>query len=587
MTIDGLLTFLALLVAVFAVMSRAQRLNLSLKVRASDIVIAVFAFIAINVLEFYGPLTKVGLFPDSACWLLKPNELAYLTVVISVLAIPFSIYIAQLPRNKVHRLRDLVEELTTQGQHVEVLGIVEIHLDRLVQIYKADFPIPKFQRWLESLTFDPHRLENVRQWLIEGNVGGKRVKLSVLGKLKIAVVRTIGWFVRLLPSHDREKQIAKEIFRGVLLRQEFIHSVVLTRPYFGLKILALDIDERYEFADEYFRELISERASVLYWEVKNNQNFSGSGHLYDLPRANRLLWFLFHDARVAEKLGVWKPIGEQMIAELDRLNRSTDDDHYNGPLEDYHDSGQWECRLFVGIRFFDIMVSKAIDQNIQWHMWLYYFTHITDRVCRNYHFDPQKVDPDAEFSTPYSFLLYEMMSTLRNWINMVRELPADQGNAVLGATSLSHENGNPIKSSILALGECLRTILITKNITLRLKRDIGSIVLDLYFDFARCANLAGYAEVLRNVLVVGGLFERHDEDPEYLGNIIRSLVRNDNFHHRHEDVSQLMQSLVYRFIEKFEQGRLSDYVEVEPLQGGSIRLSSGRHVYVVESLGNE
>lgn len=74
MTIDGFLTFLALLVAVSAVMSRAQRLNLLLKVRASDIVIAVFAFIAVNVLEFYEPLAKAGWFPDSAWWLLKPNE---------------------------------------------------------------------------------------------------------------------------------------------------------------------------------------------------------------------------------------------------------------------------------------------------------------------------------------------------------------------------------------------------------------------------------------------------------------------------------------------------------------------------------
>lgn len=588
MTIDGLLTFLALLVAVFAVMSRAQRLNLLLKIRASDIVIAIFAFITINVLEFYEPLAKAGWFPDSACLILKPNELAYLAVLISILAIPFSIYIAQLPRNKVHRLRELVEELTTQGQYVEVLGIVEVHLDRLVQIYKADFPILKFRRWLETLDIDPHRLENIVLRITQGEGGGDRMELSALGRSKIAVVRTAGWFVRLLPPHDIEQQIAEEIFRSVLLRPELIRSVVQTRPYFGLRILALDIDERHEFSDEYFRQLLADRTSILYWEIKNNQNnFSGSRHRYDLPKANRLLWYLFHDARVAEGLGVWQPIGEQMIAELDRLHRNVDDNHYNGPLEDYRERDQWKCPLFVGIRFFDIMVSEAIDQNIQWHMWLYYFTHITDCVCRNYHLDPQKIDPDAEFPTPYSSLLYEMMSTLRNWIQKVRELPAGQDNAVLNDKSLEHENGNPIKSSILVLGECLRTILMTENVPPRFKRYVGSIVLNLYFDFVRCANLAGYAEVLRNVLVVGGLFERRDEGPEYLGNIIHVLVRNDNVPHRHEDVVQFMGILVHRFIEKFGQRRLSDYVVVEPWQEGSVRLSSGRHAYVVEPLGNE
>ena len=360
------------------------------------------------------------------------------------------------------------------------------------------------------------------------------------------------------------------------------------RPYFGLRILALDIDERYEFSGEYFRELITDRTSVLYWEVRNNQNYSsGIRHRYDIPEANRLLWFLFYDAHVAEGLGVWQPIGEQMIVELDCLHLSTDDDHYNGPLDDYHERGQWKCPLFVGIRFFDIMVSEAIDQNIQWHMWLYYFTHITDGICRNYRLDPQKVNPDAEFPTPYSFLLYEMISTLRNWILTVRELPAGQENAVLEATSLSHENGNPIKSSILALGECLRTILMTENVPPRFKRYVGSIVLNLYLEFVYHEDLAGYAEVLHNVLVVGGLFERRDEGSEYLGNIIHAHVSNDNIPHRHEEVSQLLRILVHRFIEKFGRERLSDYVRVESWQEGSIRLSSGRQAYIVEPLGNE
>ncbi len=583
MTIDGLLTFWALLVAVFAVMSRAQRLNLALKVRSSDIVIAGSAFIIVNALEFYEPLAKAGWFPNVSCWGLKPNELAYLVVLISVLAIPLSIYIAHLPRSKIHRLRDLVEELTTQGQHVEVLGIAEEHLAQLVRIYKADFPIPRLQRWLESLY--PYRLENVLLRLNREDEEGHQADLSALGRAKKTVVRAAGRFVRLLPLHEIEQQIAVEIFRGVLLRPDFVRAVVQTRPYFGLKILALNIDERYDFSAEYFRELVSDTASVLYWEVKNNQNLSG--HRYDIPEGNKLLWFLFHDVRVAEALGVWKPIGEQMIAELERLHQSNDEDRYNAPLEDYHERGQWKCPFFVGIRLFDIMVSEAIDQNIQWHMWLYYFPYFTERICRNYRLDPQKVDPDAEFPTPYSFLLYEIISTQCSWIRKVRELPAGQANAILVDTTLSHENGNPIKSSILSLGECLRTILITGNVPPRFKRYVGSIVLNLYFEFVYHEDLAGYTEVLHNVLVVGGLFERRDEGSEYLGNIIHAHVSNDNIPHRHEEVSQLLRILVHRFIEKFGRERLSDYVRVESWQEGSIRLSSGRQAYIVEPLGNE
>jgi len=591
-TIDGFLTFLALLVAVFTVMSRAQRLNFVLKIRLVHILVIVLAFIVIIVLEFYDSLFKLGWVSCSAAWPLKPNEFAFLCLLVSGPLVAVCVHKASLPQNKLHLFRDLVEELMKTDQYVEALTLMETHLDRLVQIYHADFLMPKIRKRLES--FNPNHGTSIEKVLRKLNLTDveisnvpkpsraqriRRVANNAVGRIAVGIGR-------LFPSNEVERQWVIEIFQATLLQPEYVRAVARFRPYFSLQILLLDIQERYDFSEEYFRQLILDRSSILYLEIKKNQNLSGR-HRYRLPKVNRLLRHIFYDVHVAEELGVWRPIGEQMIAELDRLHHGDDGDHYNGPLEDYRERGRWKCPLFIGIRFFDIMVSEAIDQNIQWHMWLYYFTDITNRICRNYYIDPQKVNPNYEFPTPYSFLLYEMVSTLCNWINKVRELPAEQENALLKTVSLQHQNGNPIKSSILVLGECLRTILITENIPARQKRYFGSIVLDLYFEFIRQDALSRYAEVLRAVLVAGGLYERSSERPDYLGEIIKVLVEIDKAHRHDEDVSQLMHIFVHRFIEKFGQVRLSDYVGVEPWQEDSIRLSSGNHAYVVEILGNE
>jgi hypothetical protein len=586
MTIDGLLTLLALLVAVFTVMSRAQRLNIWLKVRLAHILVICLAVIAIIALELYDALFKLGWVPCSEAWPLKPNEIAFLGVIIGLPIVAASIHFAALPQSRLNRLRNLIEELMKTDQYTEALSLMETHLDRVAQIYQANFLVFKIRKWLESFTPSHETsIEHIiRKLTLSVAEIANEPKSPYPEQIRLALNKAVGKIAsrigRLLPSAEAEQQWATEIFRGTLLNPEYIRVLEKVRPYFGLKVLSLDIYERYDFSDEYFRQLIADRTSILYWEIKNNQN--QSGHRYYIPEANRLLWHIFHDAHVAEKLGVWQPIGEQMIAELDRLHLNTDEDRYNDPLGEYRERDQWKCPLYIGIRFFDIMVSEALGQNIQWHMWLYYFTHITEGICRNYHLDPQKADPDAEFPTPYSFLLYEMISTLRNWIRQVQDLPAGQENAVLETAGLVHENGNPIKSSILAVGECLRTILITEDIPPRLKKYLGSIVLNLYFDFVRRDDLSRYAEVIRAVLVSGGLYERSHEDSGYLGEIILALVSNDNVPHRHEDVAQLMSTLVHRFIEKFGRERLSNYLLVELHGDNSVRLSTGRHAYVIE-----
>ena len=145
MTIDGLLTFLALLVAVYTITSRAQRLNLSLKIRAWHWAVLLVLFITVHMLELPKVIAVLPRVPPVANWILDPTEVAYLLLISGVILIGAFIHLSPLPRNRVLRLGQLIDELTENGQTVEVLMLLETHLDRLIRIYNGDFFVPRLR----------------------------------------------------------------------------------------------------------------------------------------------------------------------------------------------------------------------------------------------------------------------------------------------------------------------------------------------------------------------------------------------------------------------------------------------------------
>jgi len=118
MTIDGLLTFLAVLVAVCTITSRAQRLNLSLKIRIWHWAAIILLLLAVHVLELPKIVAALPSVPPVADWVLEPKETAYLLLIAGVVCLGALIHFSPLPRNRVRRLGQLIDELTVNGQMV-------------------------------------------------------------------------------------------------------------------------------------------------------------------------------------------------------------------------------------------------------------------------------------------------------------------------------------------------------------------------------------------------------------------------------------------------------------------------------------
>ncbi|MCD4485959.1 hypothetical protein LQR31_15915 [Chromobacterium vaccinii] len=585
MTIDGLLTFLTLLVAVYALTSRAQRLNLLLKIRIWHWLISLLLLAIVHILEFPMIFAISPALQSIIIKIKNPKEVAYLVLLTGVVFIGFSIHLSPLPRNRAQRLNQLIATLTTNGETAEVLALLQTHFNRLVRIYRGDFFAPRLRTWLVSgnrFSRGPdleHLAEKLRR---RGRSESLRpLKHNIADRMRKKIGNSSRYLGNLLPSNEMEKNAVSTMLRSNLLHPQILQAIIKSQPYFGLRVLSEDTQVRFEFCDEFLRALLIDTSSILYLEIKNNQN-NAQRNRYTLPENNQLLHYLFFNAVNAETLGVWKPIGEEVIADLNRRHRNMTD-AYNDSLMDYSERGQWKCPIFVGIRFFDIMISEAIAQNICWHMWLYYFPYFVDGICRNYLPEKQRVDLDSEFPTVYSFLLYEIISTIRTWISTIRELPLDQSNIVLESEALIHENGNIIKSSILVLGMCLKKILITNNIPTQLKSYLASIGLDLFFELAIIPDLARYASTLRASLLFGGSEHRDAENINYTGHLIRAVICNDNIPHNNKDVTALLNDLFHQFVKHEELKNIARYVELIELNGNTVKVSKceGMRIYTI------
>jgi len=213
--------------------------------------------------------------------------------------------------------------------------------------------------------------------------------------------------------------------------------MAVSRPYAALRILAQwpESADKNEFVFLYFSELVENVSSVFYTELARNQGMTAHG--YEIPPTNRLLHFFLLDAKVAQQFRLYKPVGDFVERHLDELQRHPEQDFYNRMPGQFDDEERNRWPVYAAVRFFDIMITQALYQGIEWHMWLYYFPPFVERMLRNYQSDSGMFDPDAEFPLRYSKLLYEVFDVLRDWILALEQaLLALGGNVVLVAHGL-------------------------------------------------------------------------------------------------------------------------------------------------------
>ena len=445
MTFDSLLALAGLVVAIYALLPEYRRLDLKLRMTRLDWAVAVSALALVHYLQFYEAMQSLGLTPSLGLrrWGVYPSNASYLVVAAASAFLWLRMRYSRLSRRQLPRLERLVEELLWQGRYAELISLLKRYLLRIA----SRFP---------------------------------------------------------------DEQCSREIMRATLTRPEFVRAVARTEPYFVLLVLPLNLQEIPDFVNIYFSESLSTPSSAFCSEIRNNQDLL-SGDRYAVPSSNRILYHLLSKAHVARDLAVYRPIGETVIRELQVLRHRGSPDPHLRPVglwsEDEFCDSQWESPVFVGIRFFDIMVAEAMYQDVDWHMWLYYFPDFTREILVNYSEDGDGIDPLAEWPTRYSYLLYQIVRTHRNWIRSVSELPEGNRHKSIRTPRLDHENDNIPKSAVLSLAQCLEMIGESAAVGEALKRYLFEIPLRLYFELRRQEAAGLLAECLLNGISQSGSSE--------------------------------------------------------------------------------
>jgi len=256
-------------------------------------------------LQFYQTFRVIGFTPswNLARWKLTTANVSFLVLAFSASVIVFYLSLQRLSRSRIYKFREFVSELGREKRYAELFSLVERNLPSLARIYHADFALSRAREFFEKRSnpysiflslSESHELPKRRCTRLDS------VKMSIFGLMKGA-----------FPAYQSEKNAAGEVLQEVLLNARTIKGMIKARPYCALQFYGWNFYEFQEFFERYLDSLVRDSGSMLYHEIRHNQNLS-HGHAYHLPDRNRLLAFLFQDCSIAEN---WLRIS-QLVMQL-------------------------------------------------------------------------------------------------------------------------------------------------------------------------------------------------------------------------------------------------------------------------------
>ncbi|HCD8023063.1 TPA: hypothetical protein ND646_005436, partial [Klebsiella variicola] len=82
---------------------------------------------------------------------------------------------------------------------------------------------------------------------------------------------------------------------------------------------------------------------------------------------------------------------------------------------------RWECPIFVGLVFFDVMVSTAIFKRSKNHMWLMYYREFLNEILDKHEIS-ENIDINREFPMRFDYLIFELIYNCSIWSGAVEHL---------------------------------------------------------------------------------------------------------------------------------------------------------------------
>lgn len=487
---SALLTMLGLIAAVWALVPDTARLSFRLSLDGFDWLLIWAALLIIHGFFFESVLTALG-FPYMGAWLwgFDKSSTQYLLFLLLAGFVYWRSRRTRLTRRNLGLFDDLTTSLLHAGKHEELADLLQRHLGSAL-----DLAAPKSVR---------SELAN----FIRPRHPGFKVLFRDDGTIALGPGAPSSWVFRTWfsfrewladlvgPSH-RVQRRAATIVKRLMSSRHLVRHLAIVWPYRCIEVMERATRFAESFQDEYFNALLANEASVLYSELKNNDNFGGRGRRLALPDENRLLRFYCVDVHVAARLGVYRSVGEGVHAKID-----TDEvleKKLNGQLLTFQDVGKYHDPIYAGIWFFRVMVLEGLHQRVADHLWLHYMPHFARHLVERARV-VRPEDENHEFPTPLCYLLYEVVEATTVWVSDAEALtnPGD----VLVANQLDGDHIYISFEAAEAIGRVLEAILMSPNVPHRLKNALLGLALTTLRRLEERAHLAPLARVMRTHLI--------------------------------------------------------------------------------------
>ncbi len=422
MTLDGFLTVLALVAAIYAVLPPVQRLQASLSWRAQAVVAvpAFAAILAFELLDMRPPSCPAGM-GELCSWLTlsdsEPGASRKFAFLIACAWLTAAVIIHRRSRPSLGSIPAFTQLATSQiddEHYADAMKLLEPHMALLAKASRRKCRRQRLHDWLKD--FGPTPENSFARFA--RRPGEERFNGESWPDWAARPVRALAHIV---PSYARAENAASDMLQLLENTRAILDYIVERRPYFALCLLRQGVFGGREFCERYLGRLMDNSGSALFQELATNDVSDGMIG-YRLPPRNRLLHFLFADTRIAEELSAWKGVG-------DYVERLLDGDERPGYWEWLNDSADGFDRehlsdpTYMGMFFFGVMVTSAARQGVDYHMWVYYLAHIAERLEKGYDSSGDAIDRTAEFPIRAARLLYELIQHVKSWVTLYEHLP--------------------------------------------------------------------------------------------------------------------------------------------------------------------
>ncbi|MCP2225804.1 hypothetical protein OKW12_001203 [Pseudomonas silensiensis] len=441
MDANGLLSVLAILVAGYTLLSEGKRLDINLRMSWIDWTVIGSLTLVILIIIYSPVILTLNLFkPIKWYWGFNEQTTIFTCLIAMLIFVVIKMISTTIPPANYSKWSVISERLLREKKLPELGYLLNKHH---IQLFTIANRTPWYVQFHNSINPKHQAL------LAQFNQSKTPPRLYFLRTMLCSV----------LPSEGSTQTIAAGSISRLLKSRMFVAYLSETYPIVAARATLVRFRDNDEFNSIFFETLISNPNSPLYRELRDNQNCSYTGE-YFLDESNALISFYFKDASIAEKVSLWKPTGDFVIQFI-KENKGKEN-FYNQPNNNFSDGeARWSCPIFMCSLLFEVMISAAIFQRINYHMWLMYVDSFTREILESLDHHPT-VDKSREFPSKYDYLLYNIFSACDNWVKTVEYLDYTD-------RSLGDRQNFPEFWAAKTLGQMLRRIIKSEKISDRQK----------------------------------------------------------------------------------------------------------------------